>query len=78
MRAEASNYSTKFDHPFTAWLYALDTYDDEGVTFPSQSWVARYGKNLVFEHDDGAVTRVKYPTVMQAIEAFGKEMTLGR
>jgi len=63
-------YHSKFDHPFTAYLYGCDPDQETGDSSEGSGWFGLYGRNIVVEETTGAVHRTKYPTRDAATVAF--------
>jgi hypothetical protein len=75
MRSEyEQSYSTKFDGPFTAYLYDLTLSggaDEDGGDVESPTgWFARLGRNIVTADSQGFVYRNRFASVSDARVCF--------
>jgi hypothetical protein len=73
-REYRDSYSTKFDSPFTAYLWDLSlsggSDEESGESDSPTGWFARLGRNIITSYSSGAVYRERFATVDDAVGMF--------
>lgn len=66
-----SQYTTKFDHPYTNWLYCRSLEGmvaDEEYADEQGNWRGRFGRRVLCEDDRGFVFLHKFTDIAAAVE----------